>query len=190
MACLNAIANVSLLAGPLQLVFSGVMVTGWASRNAPLASVVGDALSAASPAVEVTVAVLEAVYSCATPGVNEPNEAGAPSVSDNVAGTAPPAEPSTTFARSPVTTATSVSALSWNPSDTRTFSVYVVSSSSSCGLATVSWPVPGAMANTPASLPPVIRQVNVRRFGRLIFEAQSSAWTAPTGVFTSSRARR
>src|SRR5215207_4946120 len=141
MACLNAIANVSLLAGPLQLVFSGVMVTGWASRNAPLASVVGDAVSAASPAVEVTVAVLEAVYSCATPGVNEPNDAGAPSVSDNVAGTAPPAE----------------------PSDTRTFSVYVVSSSSSCGLATVSWPVPGAMANRPASLPPVIRQVNVRR---------------------------
>ena len=61
MLCLNAIANVSLVAGPVQLVFAGVIVTGCASLNAPLASVVADAVSAASPAVEVTVAVLEAV---------------------------------------------------------------------------------------------------------------------------------
>ena len=64
--------------------------TGCASRNAPLASVAGDALSAASPAVDVTVAVVDAVYSFATPGVNGPNDAGPPSVSDSVAGTVPP----------------------------------------------------------------------------------------------------
>jgi hypothetical protein len=45
----------------------------------------------------MTVAVVEAVYSLATPGVNAPKVAGAPSVSDNVAGTLPPtgASPST-----------------------------------------------------------------------------------------------
>src|SRR6201999_1780235 len=47
-------------------------------------------VSAASPAVLITFAVVDAVYSFATPGVNAPNVAGAPSVSDSVAGTAPP----------------------------------------------------------------------------------------------------
>ena len=121
MDCLNAIANVSLLTGPLQLVFAGVMTTGCASRRAPLLSVASDALRAASPAVDVTVAVVDAVYSFATPGVNGPNDAGAPSVSARVAGTVPPADWSTTFARSAVAIATSASALSWKPSDTRTF---------------------------------------------------------------------
>jgi hypothetical protein len=44
----------------------------------------------ASPALLVIVAVVAAVYSFATPGVNAPNVAGAPSVSDSVAGTVPP----------------------------------------------------------------------------------------------------
>ena len=46
--------------------------------------------SVASPAVEMTLAVVEAVYSRATPGVNAPNVAGAPIVSDSVAGTVAP----------------------------------------------------------------------------------------------------
>ena len=64
--------------------------TGCASRNAPLASVASDTLNAASPAVEVTVAVVDAVYSFSTPGVNGPNDAGPPSVNASVAGTEPP----------------------------------------------------------------------------------------------------
>ena len=44
--------------------------------------------------MEITVAVVDAVYSFATPGVNAPNAAGAPSVSASVAGTVPPAVPS------------------------------------------------------------------------------------------------
>jgi hypothetical protein len=48
----------------------------------------------ASPAVEMTVASVDAVYSFATPGANAPNEAGAPSASDSVAGTEPPTVPS------------------------------------------------------------------------------------------------
>ena len=49
-----------------------------------------DTVSAASPAVEVTFAVVVAVYSRATPGVNAGNVAALPSVSASVAGTVPP----------------------------------------------------------------------------------------------------
>ena len=38
-------------------------------------------------------AVVDAVYSRATPGMNAPNVAGAPSVSASVAGTEPPTPP-------------------------------------------------------------------------------------------------
>src|SRR3954466_10527341 len=41
----------------------------------------------------MTLAVVLAVYSFATPGVNAPNEAGPPSVSESVAGTVPPTSP-------------------------------------------------------------------------------------------------
>ena len=50
--------------------------------------------SVASPAVEITFAVVEAVYVFATPGTNAPNDAGAPIVSASVAGTVPPTPPS------------------------------------------------------------------------------------------------
>ena len=50
-------------------------------------------VSVASPAVEMTFAVVDAVYSFATPGVNAPKLAGAPIVSASVAGTVPPASP-------------------------------------------------------------------------------------------------
>ena len=57
----------------------------------PVASGLGsETVSVASPAVETTLAVVEAVYSRATPGVNAPKDAGAPSVSASVAGTMPP----------------------------------------------------------------------------------------------------
>ena len=45
-------------------------------------------------------AVVDAVYSRSTPGVNAPNVAGAPSVSDSVAGTVPPTVPSVSVAYS------------------------------------------------------------------------------------------
>jgi hypothetical protein len=85
--CLNATANVSLLTGASQRVRSGRTTSGRASENGPLESVAGDTLSVASPAVEVTVAVVEPVRSCATPGTNAPSETGAPRLSDSVAGT-------------------------------------------------------------------------------------------------------
>src|SRR4051795_8657994 len=73
--------------------------TACGSENAPLtrwpgAFVLGSAtVSVASPAVLTTVAVVEALYSLATPGVKAPNCTGGPSVSDSVAGTVPPTSP-------------------------------------------------------------------------------------------------
>ena len=74
-----------------------VAVSGAASVKVPLTSlpvlvVAGSAtLSVASPALEITFAEVDAVYSRATPGVNAPNDAGAPRESESVAGTVPPA---------------------------------------------------------------------------------------------------
>ena len=51
----------------------------------------------------MTLAVVDAEYSRATPGVNAPNVAGAPSVSDSVAGTVPPTVPSAVAATISVT---------------------------------------------------------------------------------------
>ena len=88
---MNAIANVSLLTGPVHAVFAGVIATGCASLNAPLASVTVDALSAASPAVEVTVAVVDAVYSLRhARRERRRTTPERPSDSDSVAGTVPP----------------------------------------------------------------------------------------------------
>src|SRR5262245_26559342 len=50
-------------------------------------------LSVASPALEITLAVVDAVYVLATPGVNAPNVAGAPSDSDSVGATVAPVSP-------------------------------------------------------------------------------------------------
>ena len=44
----------------------------------------------------MTLAVVEAEYSRATPGVNAPNDAGAPSVSASTGGTVPPTVSSAT----------------------------------------------------------------------------------------------
>src|SRR3712207_1305774 len=106
MDCLNSIAAPSLLTGPLY-VFTVEGRTeplarkGWASANAPLtrwpeAVVLGSlTVSAAQPAVEMTLAVVLAAYSRSTPGVKAPKLAAAPSVSDRVGGTEPPTPPST-----------------------------------------------------------------------------------------------
>src|SRR3954447_20314222 len=76
----------------------GAMSTrnGCASANAPLVSCPGsETLSVASPAVLITFAVVVAVYSRATPGTKAPKLAGAPSVSESVAGTVAPTSPVT-----------------------------------------------------------------------------------------------
>ena len=74
--------------------------SGSASANEPFTSrpgavALGSATDrVASPAVDMTVAVVLGLDSCdSTPGVNVPNEAGAPSDSDSVAGTEPPTLP-------------------------------------------------------------------------------------------------
>jgi len=81
--------------GPDQLLGEISTPSGAASSNAPFFRRTGpDALSVASPAVEITLAVVDAVYSLPRPGVKAPKLAAAPSVSESVAGTVPPAEPS------------------------------------------------------------------------------------------------
>src|SRR6478609_10889636 len=84
----------SLEVGPDQVDFENGTCSGYNSENAPLVRWPGsDTVSAASPAVLITFAVDAVVYSFATPGVNAPKVAGAPSVSDSVAGTVPPTSP-------------------------------------------------------------------------------------------------
>src|SRR5262245_30259747 len=84
----------SLEVGPVHCDFENATCTGFGSENAPLVRYSGpDTLSVASPAVEMMLAVVEAVYVLATPGVKAPKEAGAPSDSDSVAGTVPVAPP-------------------------------------------------------------------------------------------------
>src|SRR5690349_9342931 len=94
MCCENPMVTGSLDTGAVHDAFDSVTCSGSGSVNAPLARWPGsETLSVASPAVEVTVAVVEAVYTWSTPGVNGPKLAGPPSVSDSVAGTVPPTSP-------------------------------------------------------------------------------------------------
>src|SRR4051794_30853258 len=71
-------------------------ISGWLSENVPLTSLpvaVADGSATdrvASPAVEITVADVCAVYSLPTPGAKAPNEAAVPMVRESVAGTGPP----------------------------------------------------------------------------------------------------
>src|SRR3954471_6925703 len=90
MRCVNAIPKESLDTGPVHAVFSGVTSSGCARLNAPFIRRPPETESAASPAVEVTFAVVAAEYVRPTPGVKTPNDAGPPSESDSVAGTVPP----------------------------------------------------------------------------------------------------
>ena len=98
--CMNVSGTDSFETGPLQVVLPNATRSGEASENAPFTRWPGsDTESVASPAEEVTVAVVAAVYSRVTPGTNAPNDAGAPIVSDSVAGTVPPTVPSSTAGR-------------------------------------------------------------------------------------------
>src|SRR4051794_4073435 len=101
MCCANAIDTGALDAGAVQL--AGVIVTcsGSARLKAPLARWTGPlTLSAASPAVEMTFAVVAVVYVRSAPGVNAPKAAAGPSVSESVAGTEPPMPPPAVVAQS------------------------------------------------------------------------------------------
>src|SRR3954471_483866 len=90
----NVIATPALETGPVHAAGAISTRSASGSENAPFVRWPGsDTESAASPAVEITFAVVVAAYSLAAPGVNAPNEAGAPSVSESVAGTVPPTSP-------------------------------------------------------------------------------------------------
>src|SRR5688572_1683337 len=102
MAWEKATGTDSLDVGALQ-VFT-VAGSGWPAAssgcgraNAPFTSRPGwvvlgsETVSVASPAVEMTVAVVDAVYTRGTPGTNAPKPAGGPRVRASVAGTFPPA---------------------------------------------------------------------------------------------------
>src|SRR5262249_2532777 len=91
-ACLKPSATLPLDTGPFQLLGVVLAWSGWPSAKPPFVSRRGsEALGAASAPVEITFAVVCAVSSLATPGVNAPNDGGDPSVSASVAGTGPPA---------------------------------------------------------------------------------------------------
>src|SRR5690242_16248436 len=90
MCCLSAIVTASLETGADQVDLLNAICSGSSSENAPLDSLPPSVVRVASPAVEMTFAVVEAVYVLSTPGVNALKVAGAPSVSDSVAGTVPP----------------------------------------------------------------------------------------------------
>src|SRR3954462_11160052 len=95
----NVIATWSLETGAVHAVFDSSTRSGSGSENGPLARWPGsETPSAASPAVEMTVAVVAAVYSASRPGANAPKLAGAPSESESVAGTVPPTGAATTSA--------------------------------------------------------------------------------------------
>src|SRR5690349_8887152 len=87
MCCENPIATTSLDTGPFHACGTPSTCSGSGSENAPLVRCPGSlTLSVASPAVEV-------VYVRSTPGVNAPNDAAGPRVSESVAGTVPPTLP-------------------------------------------------------------------------------------------------
>jgi hypothetical protein len=83
-------------APPVPVTLDAFACSACASANEPLtrcpvALVLGSATeSRASPAVVITLAVVPASYMFATPGVNVPNDTGAPSDRLSVAGTVPP----------------------------------------------------------------------------------------------------
>src|SRR4051812_31209818 len=87
----NVIVTGSLETGAVHDAFENSTRSGSGSENEPLVRWPGsDTLSAASPAVEITLAEVEAVYSLSTPGVKGPKAAAGPRVSDSVGGTVPP----------------------------------------------------------------------------------------------------
>src|SRR5689334_10002352 len=90
-------STLSLETGAVHVDLENATCSGSASVNAPLVRYAGDGATVrvASPADEITLAVVLASYVLATPGTNGSNDAGAPRVSDSVAGTEPPTVPCT-----------------------------------------------------------------------------------------------
>jgi hypothetical protein len=82
-------------------------------------------VSAASPAVLVTTAGTEAVYSAPTPGVSAPIWAGPPSVNASTSGTSAPTVWSTVTLRCSTTTVNDLLSVPPLPSLTVTLAVYV-----------------------------------------------------------------
>src|SRR4051794_4277447 len=90
----NLIVTGSFETGAVHDAFESDTRSGSDRANDPLLRQHGSlTLSVASPAVEITFALVVAVYSWSVPGVNAPNDAGLPSISDSVAGTLPPTDP-------------------------------------------------------------------------------------------------
>src|SRR4051794_28659458 len=90
----NVMATGSFDTGAVHVALLNSTRSGSGSENAPLVRWPGSLTpSVASPAVEVTVAVVEAVYSRSTPGVKAPKLPVAPSVRESVGGTVPPTPP-------------------------------------------------------------------------------------------------
>src|SRR5690349_15226635 len=99
MRWLKVTSTVSLETGPVQADFENATRSGSARENAPLVMCPGsDTVNDASPAVEMTFALVRAVYSRSTPGTKGGNAAGPPTVSASVAGTVPPTVPGTSTA--------------------------------------------------------------------------------------------
>jgi hypothetical protein len=100
----NVIVELPLLTGALHAFGAISTRSASGSENAPFVRWPGSETdSAALPAVEMTFAVVPAVYSLSTPGANAPKLAALPSESESVAGTVPPtvAAIASAFAGSP-----------------------------------------------------------------------------------------
>src|SRR3954449_10623594 len=87
----NVIVEVALDTGALHAFGAISTRSASGSENVPFVRWPGSETdSAALAAVEITFAVVLALYSLSRPGANAPNDAAGPSVSDSVAGTVPP----------------------------------------------------------------------------------------------------
>src|SRR3954452_16813146 len=84
----NVIAETALDTGSNHVPGAMSTCSASGSEKAPLVRRPGsDTVSAASPALEITLAVVDAVYVRSVPATNVPKEGVAPSVSESVAGT-------------------------------------------------------------------------------------------------------
>src|SRR3954469_20985349 len=91
MCWLNATSTGSFDTGAVHDVLDRLTRSGSGSENDPFRRWPGsETLSAASPAVLITLAEVEALLVLSAPGVKAPKLAGGPGAGDSVAGTVPP----------------------------------------------------------------------------------------------------
>ena len=163
MCWVNRIVTGSLETGPVHTDFENETASGDGSANVPFIRWPGsDTVNAASPAVEMTLAGVVAVYSFARPGVKAPNVAGAPSVRASVAGTVP-ATLSLTLASPSVVLGPFVPGVANDYTKSTTANVI-----STAGDAALSVSDPGHLANGSFTLPSPLE---------VLFS--KSVWTAP-----------